>query len=172
MPYRTAPKIELPARIRKILEEMARQRSTEYRLVVRASLILAMSDGAGNHELVRTQNLDRGTVRYWRARWIEVSPKLTSAAASEISDEDLRALVLTGWSDLPRRGTPPTFTAEQLVPIIAVACEEPAKSERPLRHWTPAEVAAEVSKRQRVARISPSSGARFLQSGRSQTASD
>jgi putative transposase len=172
MPYRTAPKIELTARVRKIIEEMARQRSTEYRLVVRASLILAMSDGAGNHELVRTQNLDRGTVRYWRARWIEVSPKLTSAAASEISDEDLRALVLTGLSDLPRRGTPPTFTAEQIVQIIAVACEEPAKSERPISHWTPAELADEVIKRKLVASISPSSVERFLKSGRSQTASD
>jgi putative transposase len=172
MPYRTAPKIELTARVRKIIEEMARQRSTEYRLVVRASLILAMSDGAGNHELVRTQNLDRGTVRYWRARWIEVSPKLTSAEASEISDEDLRTLVLTGLSDLPRSGTPPTFTAEQIVQIIAVACEEPAKSERPISHWTPVELADEVIKRKLVASISPSSVERFLKSGRSQTASD
>jgi putative transposase len=151
---------------------MARQRSTEYRLVVRASLMLAMSAGAGNHALGRTQNLDRGTVRYWRARWIEGSPKLTSTAASEISDEDLRALVLTGLSDLPRGGTPPTFTAEQIVQIIAVACEEPAQSERPLSHWTPAELADEVSKRKLVASISPSSVARFLKSGRSQTAAD
>ena len=172
MPYRTAPKIELTARVRKILEEMARQRSTESRWVVRASLMLAMSDGAGNHAVVRTQNLERGTVRYWRARWIEMPPTLTSATASEISDEDLRAVVLTGLSDLPRRGTPPTCTAEQSVQILAVACEEPAKSERPSSHWTPAEVAAEVSKRKLVASISPASGARFLQSGRSQTAAD
>jgi hypothetical protein len=47
MPHKTAPKIELSARVRQIIEEIARQRSTEYRLVVRASLILAMADGAG-----------------------------------------------------------------------------------------------------------------------------
>ena len=101
-----------------------------------------------------------------------MSPKLTSAAASESSGEDLRALVRTGLRDLPRRGTPPTFTAEQIVQIIAVACEEPAQSERPISHWTPAELADEVIKRKLVASISPSSVERFLKSGRSQTASD
>lgn len=172
MPYRTAPKVELTARVRKILEEMARQCSTEYRLVVRAALILAMAEGAGNHELGRTHHLDRGTVRSWRTRWIELSAKLTSAEAAEISNEDLRDLVLTGLRDLPRSGTPPTFTAEQIVQIIAVACEAPAQSERPISHWTPAELADEVIKRNLVARISPSSVGRFLKSGRSQTASD
>ncbi|MGE0130156.1 MAG: hypothetical protein AB7U82_18890 [Blastocatellales bacterium] len=96
MPHQTALKIELSARVRKIVEEIARQRSTEYRLVVRATLILAMADRAGNHHLTRTQKLDRGTVRYWRGRWIELTPKLTSAESSEISYEDLRALVLAG----------------------------------------------------------------------------
>jgi len=172
MPHQTAPKIELSARVRKIVEEMARQRSTEYRLVVRALLILAMADGAGNHELTRTQNLDRGTVRYWRGRWIELTSKLTSAAASEISDEDLRDLVLTGLSDLPRSGTPPAFTAEQIVQIVAVSCEEPSNSERPISHWSPAELADEVVKRKIVESISVSSIGRFLKSGRSKTKSN
>ena len=172
MPHQTAPKIELSARVRKIIEEIARQRSTEYRLVIRASMVLAMADGAGNHELTRTQNLDRGTVRYWRARWIELTPKLTSAEASEIKDEDLRDLILTGLSDLPRSGTPPTFTAEQIVQIIAVSCEVPTNSERPISHWTPPELASEVIKRKIVESISPSSVERFLKSGRSKTESD
>lgn len=172
MPHQTAPKIELSARVRKLIEEIARQRSTEYRLVVRASLILAMADGAGNHELTRTQKLDRGTVRYWRGRWIELTPKLTNVEASEISDQDLRDLVLTGLMDLPRSGTPPTFSAEQIVRIVAVACEEPSKSARPISHWTPAELADEVVKRQIVERISASSVERFLKSGRSQTAAN
>lgn len=172
MPHQTAPKIELSARVRKIIEEIARQRSTEYRLVVRASLILAMADGAGNHELTRTRNLDRGTVRYWRGRWIELAPKLISVEASEISDEDLRDLVLTGLMDLPRSGTPPTFTAEQIVQIVAVSCEDPSHSERPISHWTPAELADEVVKRKIVGSISVSSVERFLKSGRSKTESN
>jgi putative transposase len=122
--------------------------------------------------LARTQNLDRGTVRYWRGRWVELASKLTSAETSEISDEDLRGFVLTGLSDLPRSGTPPTFTAEQIVQIVALSCEEPARSARPISHWTPAELADEVIKRKIVDSISPSSVARFLKSGRSQAASD
>ena len=172
MPHQTAPKIELSARVRKIIEEIARQRSTEYRLVVRASLVLAMADGAGNHELTRTQNLDRGTVRDWRGRGIELTPKLTSAEACEVGDEDLRDLILSGLSDLPRSGVPPTFTAEQIVRLVAVACEEPSNSGRPISHWTPTELAAEVIKRQIVETIAASSGGRFLKSDRLKATSD
>lgn len=163
MPLPTARKIELSARVRLIVEEIARLRNAEYRLVIRARLVLAMADGAGNRELARTQKLDRGIVRAWRSRWIELTPKLSPA---EISDHDLRDLVLKGLSDLPRSGAPPTFTAEQIVQIVAVACEEPSKSGRPISHWTPKELAAEVIKRQIVETISPSSVGRFLKSGR------
>ncbi|MBS1807384.1 MAG: helix-turn-helix domain-containing protein [Acidobacteria bacterium] len=161
MPHQAAPKIELSARVRKILDETARQRSTEYRLVVRAALILALSDGAGNHALTRTQQLDHGTVRYWHGRWIELTQKRLAAEASEVGDEDLRDLLLTGLSDLPHRGTPPTFTAEQIVQIVVVSCEEPCRSARPISHWTPAALADFVGQRRIVERISVSSIGRF-----------
>lgn len=162
MPLPTAPKIELSARVRLIVEEVARQRNAEYRLVIRARLILAMADGAGNRELARNHKLDREVVRSWRTRWVELIPTLNR---TEISDQDLRHLALKGLSDLPRSGAPPIFTAEQIVQIIAVACEEPSKSGRPISHWTPKELAAEVVNRQIVETISPSSVWRFLKSG-------
>lgn len=170
MPHKTAPQVELSARVRQGLEEIARQRSTEHRLVVRASLILALAAGAGNHPLSRTQKLDRSTVRQWRARWLELTPQLSRAEAAACSAADLHALLLTGLSDLPRSGKPATFTAEQLVQIVAVACEAPSASQRPISHWTPAELADEVVKRQIVSSISPSSVGRFLKSGRLETA--
>ena len=172
MPNQTSPKIDLSQRSRKIVEEIARQRSTEYRLVIRALLMLAMADGVGNNELARQRQMDRAVARKWRNRWIDLASKLKHAEASEISDEDLRDLVLTGLSDLPRSGTPPKFTAEQLVRIMAVACEAPAESGRPVSHWTPPELADEVVKRQIVESISPSSVWRFLKSGRLKTAPD
>jgi len=162
VPLPTAPKIELSTRTRLIVEEISRQRNTEHRLVIRAKLILAMADGAGNRELARDHKLDRESVRYWRNRWVELLPTLNRA---EISDQDLRQLALKGLSDLPRSGKPATFTAEQIVQIIAVACEEPSKSGRPISHWTPKELAAEVVNRQIVETISPSSVWRFLKSG-------
>jgi putative transposase len=172
MPYRTAPPLALSARVRQMLEEIARQRSTEYRLVVRASLLLAMTAGVGNHALTRTHKLDRGTIRAWRTRWLAWTPHLTRAEAAARPDDDLRALVVQGLRDLPRSGKPPTFTAEQIVQIMAVACEAPAQSARPISHWSPAELADEVVKRQLVKSISASSVERFFKSGRPETASD
>lgn len=171
MPQQPIPKIELSERVRKIVEEIANKRSTEYRLVIRALLMLAMADGAGNSELARRHNLDRGVVRGWRTRWIDLIPRLKAAESCGIDQEHLRDLILTGLSDLPRSGTPPTFTAEQIVQVVALGCQEPSESGRPISHWTPAELADEAVKRKIVASISRSSVGRFLKSGRLKTAS-
>jgi putative transposase len=172
VPNQTLPKLDLSSRSRKIVEEIARQRSTEYRLVVRALIMSAMADGVGNNELARKHQMDRAVVRKWRNRWFGLMTKLKNAEASDISDEHLRDLILTGLSDLPRSGTPPKFTAEQIVQIIAVSCEEPAaESERPVSHWTPSELASEVVKRKIVESISPSSVGRFLKSDHHKTTS-
>ena len=70
--------------------------------------------------------------------------------------------------DAPRSGRPGDFTPEQIVQIIAIACEDPAAgAERPISHWTPREVADEAVKRKIVARISVRTVGRFLKSDRS-----
>jgi len=74
-------------------------------------------------------------------------------------------------ADEARSGKPPTFSAEQICQIIAIACEEPALSGRPITEWTPRELADEVSKRQIVSRISASQVWRFLKRGGVATAS-
>jgi DNA phosphorothioation-dependent restriction protein DptG len=56
-------KIELSERTRKIVEEVARRRSTEYRLVVRVLLMLAMADGVGNNRLALHRLIDLGVSR-------------------------------------------------------------------------------------------------------------
>ncbi|MBI3650057.1 MAG: helix-turn-helix domain-containing protein, partial [Acidobacteria bacterium] len=134
MPNQTAPKIELCERLRKLVEEIAWQRRCEHRQVMRARLLLAMADGSGNNALARQLKMDRGVVRAWRNRWFERLPKLNTAGASAISDPELRELRFSGLSDLPRPGTPPTFTAEHICQIIAIACEEPSDSGRPISH--------------------------------------
>jgi putative transposase len=65
-------------------------------------------------------------------------------------------------SDAYRSGTPPKFSAEQVVQIIALACEAPLDSERPVSHWTPKEIAAEAMRRGIVKSISVQSVERFL----------
>jgi putative transposase len=72
--------------------------------------------------------------------------------------------------DAPRPGTPATFTVEQWCQIMALACEPPEDSARPISHWTPRELAAEAIKRGIVETISERHVGRFLKSGRAQTA--
>jgi putative transposase len=70
--------------------------------------------------------------------------------------------------DARRSGGPGIFTPEQILEIIAIACELPEEeSDRPVTHWPPREVADEAVKRNIVSSISTRSVGRFLKSGRS-----
>ena len=60
---------------------------------------------------------------------------------------------------------------EQITLIVALACELPASSGRPISHWTPRELTQEAVKRGIVEQISPRSVGRFLKRGRLATAS-
>src|SRR6266516_467855 len=65
----------------------------------------------------------------------------------------LLALIAQLLADAPRPGAPPTFTPEQIVQLVAVACEPPEQSGRPIDHWTARELADEVKKRHLVTNI-------------------
>jgi putative transposase len=80
-------------------------------------------------------------------------------------DKELEAQIIAVLSDQPRPGTPAKFSAEEICQIIAVACENPADSERPITEWTPRELAEEVVNRQIVSSISTRQVGRFLKSG-------
>jgi len=71
-------------------------------------------------------------------------------------------------ADAPRPGAPARITTDQVCRIIALACEAPAESERPISQWTAREVAEEVVKRGIVERISPRHAARLLKIRRAQ----
>ena len=126
-----------------------------------------LGTGVNECHVMRQMHLNRETVRVWRRRWLAWAPKLEQLEAEEGSDKALCAMIVEALTDHPRPGTPATFTAEQSVQIVAVACEDPADSGRPVSHWTPREVAEEVRKRGIVAAISTRSVGRFLKSGRS-----
>lgn len=65
-------------------------------------------------------------------------------------------------SDAPRSGAPATFTPEQIVQVVAVACSDPEESDRPITHWSPRELADEALKRGIVSTISVRTVGRFL----------
>ncbi len=72
----------------------------------------------------------------------------------DASPKSLEKRIKTLLSDAPRSGTPPQFNSEQITQIIAIACEDPQKSGRPISHWSAQEIADEAVKRNIVAQIS------------------
>ncbi len=83
----------------------------------------------------------------WRSRWASASATLAEAETSATSDKKLIQLIILVLSDQPRSGKPATFTVDKIVQIVAVACEHPSQSQRPINEWTHQELASEVVKR-------------------------
>ena len=140
------PKVQLTARQRACLEQIVRRQTSPQRLVRRAKILLALETGANQCHVTRQMRLNRGTVHIWRQRWLALAPKLEQIEADGGPEKALTTMIVEALTDHPRSGTPATFTAEQIVQIVAVACEAPADSGRPVSHWTPREVAEEVRK--------------------------
>lgn len=161
-----AVEITVSARQRAILERWRRNRAdTPARLVERAHLILLSADGVANIEQAGRLGVDRQRVRRWRTRWARNEERLAAAERKGVSDKELVKLLYDLLADGERSGTPPKFTAEQLTQIIAVACERPEESGRPVTHWTPPELADEVTQRGIVESISPRHVDRLLKGG-------
>jgi putative transposase len=74
-------------------------------------------------------------VRLWRTRWQNAAQKWEQGESEGIEDETLLTQIISVLRDEPRRGNPGKFNLEEIVQIIAVACEIPATSDRPVSHW-------------------------------------
>lgn len=123
------------------------------------------AQGLSNTEQGRRLDVDRQRARRWRTRWASNEERLAAAEEEGATDKDLAKLLALLLEDEGRAGAPAKFTAEQLAQIIAVACELPAQSDRPVTHWTPRELADEVKQRGIVDSISPRHLDRVLKGG-------
>jgi len=160
MPGPELPALELAGEERLGLETMVRRHTAGQQLVLRGRIILAAADGVNQSTIAARLGATINTVRYWRRRWVG----LQHVALAEVSVEERLA-------DAPRPGAPARITADQVCRIVALACEAPAESDRPISQWTGREVAAEVVNRGIVERISPRHAARILKIGRPQAPS-
>ena len=161
-----AVEAKVSERQRAILDKWVRNKAeTPYRLVERCRIILMSAEGLSNSEQGRRLEVDRQRPRRWRWRWAAAEERLAAAENEGASDRDLGDLVAKVLSDAERPGVAPKFSAEQLTKIIAVACEPPDDSGRPVTHWTPRELADEVIKRGIVDSISPRHVDRLLKGG-------
>ncbi len=168
MPGPQPPPIKLTDRQRKMLVHLARRPTTTQRLGRRARIVLAAAEGANNERIANRLGINRETARLWRRKWLENKECLS--AAEESGERELRRCIEEEvLSDRPRSGVPPTFTPEQVCQIVALACEAPSESGRPVTtHWSTTELADEAIKRGIVEDISARSVGRFLKGGRSE----
>jgi len=170
MPGPQPKTIQLTPRQEGLLTRLCRRQTSPQHQVRRAQIILKAAKGLSNKHIAQELGLARITVRDWRRRWAEAAAELAEVER-QAEDKELAVATKTVLSDAYRSGTPPTFSAEQVVHIIALACEAPVDSERPISHWTAKEIAAEAAKRGIVERISPQSVERFLKAGQAKAAS-
>jgi len=138
------------------LTALVRRHTAPQQLVLRARIILLAADGLNNCQIARTLGLEADTVRLWRQRW----PTGQAVALTDRSVEER-------LTDAPRSGCPARITPEQVCRIVALACEAPSATGRPISQWTGREIAAEIVSRGIVPTISGRHAARLLKRGTS-----
>jgi putative transposase len=150
----TPPAVTLTADERQGLETLVRRHTTAQQVALRARIILAATEGLTKAQIARRLGIDVDTVRLWRQRWL---------GFQTVSLEDLP--LQERLTDAPRPGRPARITAEQVCQIVALACEAPNATGRPLSQWTSRERADEIRHRGIVAQISPRHAPRLLKKG-------
>jgi putative transposase len=152
MPGPQAVAVVLSEEERSALEKLERRHTTAQHIARRARIILRAEAGESNSAIARQVELDVDTVRAWRSQWNATQGR-----------EDLS--VVQRLSDRPRSGRHPTITAEQVCRIVALTCEAPELSGRPITQWTGREIADEVVRRGIVEQISPRHASRLVKRG-------
>lgn len=120
---RVAPTVELSEEQRKALVRWSRGRSTPFRLMQRARIVLLAATGKQNLEIARTLGVMERTVGRWRTRFVE-----RGLAGIE--------------RDLPRGGRKPTKRLEHEQEIICKTTQERPQN---ATHWSCRSLAAELS---------------------------
>jgi transposase len=157
----TAAKVRVSEKQRDVLQELSRSRTSSKGLVQRATIVLLGIQGLLNEQIARQVGLNRQQVGIWRQRWRNAWESLCLWECTE--PRRLREGIVEVLSDSPRPGAPGTFTAQQVSEIIAVACEPPKLSGRPITRWTISELRDEVIVRKIVTTISKAQVGRYLQ---------
>ncbi len=121
MPLLAAEPVTISSAQREMLEQLVRTRSTPQQLALRARIMLPAVDGVGVRESAEELDVWPKTVRRCRKRWRMASDGMS---------------VRDRLVDAPRPGAPATYTPEQVCAIVAMTCEKPEASDRPISHWS------------------------------------
>ncbi len=160
MPGKTA-KVTITERQHDLLETIHKAPTASSQLRQRAAIILWAFQKRDNAEIAAAVGLSRRQVSTWRRRWADAWERLIRIECTQ-THAALRRAVEQVLRDEPRAGSSGKFTPEQVVAILALACEPPEKSGRPITHWTAKELADEAIKRGIVPSISVTQVGRYL----------
>jgi len=143
---RISPPIYLTASERSELEKNVKGHKVEKRLFLRSQIVLLAAEGVESVNIAKELNLSEKTCRKWRHRF-----------------EKKR---LGGIVDLERSGAPETFTEEERLSIIHLACTQPPI----LKNWTLANIAEQA--REKIGKsVSIETVRKILKTADSKTAS-
>ena len=146
--------------IKAVLSAFSKSRSLPASLVKRSRIILLASQGISNQVIASRVGLHYNHVATWRNRFLEALPSLREieAGAPEKLQEEIRTLL----SDRKRPGVPSTFTPEQIMAVIDLACKDPCEFGYEVSQWSLPLLTAEIKKQGIAERISEKSVSRFL----------
>lgn len=120
---RVSPPIYLTEEERLELEKNVKGQKVEKRLYLRSKIVLLAAEGKEGKEIAKLLNISEKTCRKWRHRFDEKR--------------------LEGIVDLERSGAPETFTEEERLEIIKLACTQPQVP----KNWTLAHLTEAVKEK-------------------------
>jgi hypothetical protein len=82
-----SPRVQLTARQRACVEQIARRQTSPQHLVRRAKMLLALETGAPQGHVMSQMHRNRGTVQVWCRRWCALASRLAPMAADASSDK-------------------------------------------------------------------------------------
>src|SRR5438046_2523336 len=130
MPGPKPPEVRLSEEERQELRQLVKANKTSQQIAFRAKIIVALADGYNAVDVAKLLETTKKTVKLWRRHWFKRKEK---TVFERLLDEE-------------RSGAPSTFRVEQWTQIMALACEPPSLSGRPISHWTARELASEAIK--------------------------
>src|SRR5512135_398604 len=136
MPSAQAKPLHASSLQQELLQHIVHRTTSAQRLVKRAQIILEAFQGTSNTSIAQHLQIDYETVRRWRDRWHAAESRLQAIEETgkrKLLSQASEALL----TDEQRPGAPARFTLEQLIQIMAWACETPASADRPVSALQP-----------------------------------
>lgn len=168
MPLKPTP-IVVSDSVYQILLKFARSRTLPARQVERAKIFMFCADGLNNLQISQRVSIGQDSVSKWRNRFSNSLSRLQEV--EQKNPDALEPEVTALLSDYARPGQPPTYTDEQIIRILEIACRNPVEYGYEASHWSLNQLVAVTIKEGIADSISAKTISRFLKYGENPPAS-